>query len=132
MLIAAYGCLLLQSPSLGHALWMIRGVIAIAMAALAQIAVDSEGLECVVGGTGEETIARRATINNYKFAPQRWKDHGLVYADYYSCSVGIRFVKWGWHRGLCCFHVRREGLEGLRGIEECFEGASEKIVHFPL
>jgi hypothetical protein len=48
-------------------------MIAIAMVALApaQIVVDSEGLEPVVGGTGKETIVRRATINDYEFAPRR-------------------------------------------------------------
>lgn len=68
------------------------GVIAIAMATPAQIVVDSEGLEPVVGGTVKETIVRRATINNYEFAPRRWKDHGLVYANYHFlfCYITIR------------------------------------------
>jgi len=51
--------------------------------------------EPVVGGAGEETIVRRAAINNYEFAPRLWKDHGLVYADYFLlcgnkiCEMGL-------------------------------------------
>lgn len=35
-----------------------------------------------------ETILTGATINNYEFAPRRWSDHGLVYADYYFMLLG--------------------------------------------
>jgi len=70
-------------------------VIAIAMATPAQIVVDSEGLEPVVGGTVKERIVRRATINNYEFAPRRWKDHGLVYANYHFLLRGNKICEMG-------------------------------------
>lgn len=35
-----------------------------------------------------ETILDGATINNYEFAPRRWSNHGLVYADYYFLLFG--------------------------------------------
>ncbi|KPM45625.1 hypothetical protein AK830_g954 [Neonectria ditissima] len=35
-----------------------------------------------------ETILGGATINNYEFAPRRWANHGLVYADYYFLLIG--------------------------------------------
>jgi hypothetical protein len=71
---------------------MIRGMVALAPA---QIVVDSEGLEPVVGGTGKEMIVRRATINTYEFAPRRWRDHGLVYADYYFLFRGNKICEMG-------------------------------------
>ncbi|KAI2937154.1 CAZyme family GH88 [Aspergillus niger] len=41
-----------------------------------------------VVGDVAETILTGATINNYEFAPRRWSDHGLVYADYYFLLFG--------------------------------------------
>lgn len=35
-----------------------------------------------------DTILDGATINNYEFAPRRWSNHGLVYADYYFLLFG--------------------------------------------
>ncbi|KAF3401953.1 Unsaturated chondroitin disaccharide hydrolase [Penicillium rolfsii] len=35
-----------------------------------------------------DTILHGATINNYEFAPRRWSNHGLVYADYYYILFG--------------------------------------------
>lgn len=35
-----------------------------------------------------DTILDGATINNYQFAPRRWSNHGLVYADYYFLLFG--------------------------------------------
>lgn len=40
-----------------------------------------------------ETILNGATINNYEFAPRRWADHGLVYADYYFILFGNELLK---------------------------------------
>lgn len=40
-----------------------------------------------------DTIINGATINNYKFAPRRWADHGLVYADYYFILFGNELLK---------------------------------------
>lgn len=35
-----------------------------------------------------DTILGGATINNHEFAPRRWANHGLVYADYYFLLIG--------------------------------------------
>lgn len=42
-----------------------------------------------------ETILIGATINNYEFAPRRWSDHGLVYADYYFMLLGNMLLEMG-------------------------------------
>ncbi|CAG8084948.1 unnamed protein product [Penicillium salamii] len=42
-----------------------------------------------------ETILRGATINNYEFAPRRWSNHGLVYADYYFLLFGNMMLDMG-------------------------------------
>lgn len=42
-----------------------------------------------------ETILEGATINNYEFAPRRWSNHGLVYADYYFLLFGNMFLDLG-------------------------------------
>lgn len=39
-----------------------------------------------------ETILTGATINNYQFAPRRWANHGLVYADYYFILLGNMLI----------------------------------------
>lgn len=44
---------------------------------------------------GGDTIVNGATINNYEFAPRRWADHGLVYADYYFLLVGNKLLDMG-------------------------------------
>jgi hypothetical protein len=44
---------------------------------------------------GPETILNGATINNYKFAPRIWADHGLVYADYYFLLIGNKLLEMG-------------------------------------
>lgn len=40
-----------------------------------------------------DTILNGATINNYEFAPRRWANHGLVYADYYFLLFGNELLK---------------------------------------
>ncbi|KAI9039692.1 glycoside hydrolase family 88 protein [Aspergillus affinis] len=40
------------------------------------------------GSRTRDTILDGATINNYEFAPRRWANHGLVYADYYFLLFG--------------------------------------------
>ncbi|QKX55287.1 uncharacterized protein TRUGW13939_02379 [Talaromyces rugulosus] len=42
-----------------------------------------------------ETILTGATINNYEFAPRRWANHGLVYADYYFMLLGNMLLELG-------------------------------------
>lgn len=48
--------------------------------------VDDGGCEAVLDG---------ATINNYEFAPRRWANHSLVYADYYFMMVGNQLLEMG-------------------------------------
>lgn len=45
------------------------------------------------GQSVAETIVGGATINNYEFAPRRWANHGLVYADYYFLLVGNKLLE---------------------------------------
>lgn len=42
-----------------------------------------------------DTILGGATINNYEFAPRRWFNHGLVYADYYFLLFGNMLLDLG-------------------------------------
>ncbi|RAL08830.1 glycoside hydrolase family 88 protein [Aspergillus homomorphus CBS 101889] len=42
-----------------------------------------------------ETILNGATINNYEYAPRRWANHGLVYADYYFMLFGNMLLNLG-------------------------------------
>ncbi|CZR65745.1 related to glucuronyl hydrolase [Phialocephala subalpina] len=56
---------------------------------------SEDGKLVVEMGDGEETILRGATINNYEFAPRRWADHGLVYADYYFLMMGNLLLEMG-------------------------------------
>ena len=46
-------------------------------------------------GDGPEIIILKVTINHYEFAPRRWADHGLVYADYYFMLVGNQLLEMG-------------------------------------
>lgn len=42
-----------------------------------------------------ETILNGATINNVKFAPRRWTNRGLVYADYFFLLCGNKLLEMG-------------------------------------
>ncbi|KAJ5812486.1 hypothetical protein N7474_008787 [Penicillium riverlandense] len=42
-----------------------------------------------------DTILDGATINNFEFAPRRWSNHGLVYADYYFLRFGNMLLELG-------------------------------------
>ncbi len=42
-----------------------------------------------------ETIVNGATINNFEFAPRRWANHGLVYADYFFLLCGNKLLEMG-------------------------------------
>jgi hypothetical protein len=53
-----------------------------------------EAVQHIEMGIGE-TILNGATINNFEFAPRRWADHGLVYADYYFLLVGNKLLEMG-------------------------------------
>ncbi|KAK0373748.1 unsaturated glucuronyl hydrolase [Colletotrichum limetticola] len=56
--------------------------------------VEEVGWEVEMGDE-PETILNGATINNYEFAPRRWANHGLVYADYFFLLVGNKLLEMG-------------------------------------
>ncbi|KAH6715699.1 glycoside hydrolase family 88 protein [Leptodontidium sp. MPI-SDFR-AT-0119] len=116
-MIACYGLLLLHraltsmgqaSPYLDAALYILSSVCATQLSSPARFVtrkVEVESVEhgksledgklVVEMGDGEETILKGATINNYEFAPRRWANHGLVYADYYFLAVGNLLLEMG-------------------------------------
>lgn len=49
----------------------------------------------VSGSKSRDTILDGATINNFEFAPRRWSNHGLVYADYYFLLFGNMLLELG-------------------------------------
>ena len=100
-LIAAYGMLLLhqwvgESTTfyLESALQLVSSVITSSLAEDARFVTTLGGDEDVDLGA-PETIVQYATINNYEFAPRRWANHGLVYADYYFLLIGNKLLKMG-------------------------------------
>ncbi|KAH8596304.1 glycoside hydrolase family 88 protein [Bisporella sp. PMI_857] len=115
--IACYGLLLLhealvaggeQSQYLQKALHLLGAVCSTNMSPPAKFqstpieipsvehGVSSEAGELEVDMSGgAETILVGATINNYEFAPRRWANHGLVYADYYFLLVGNKLLDMG-------------------------------------
>lgn len=114
-MIAAYGMLLLhqaiselkqQSRYLDKALEIVSAVCATNINPSAKFSVLKQNIDTVEHGTTEdlalqvtmgdgETIINGATINNYEFAPRRWANHGLVYADYYFLLVGNKLLEMG-------------------------------------
>jgi hypothetical protein len=42
-----------------------------------------------------ESILMNATANNNEYAIMRYKDHGLVYADYYFLEFGNKLLRMG-------------------------------------
>ncbi|XXG96836.1 hypothetical protein Hte_003127 [Hypoxylon texense] len=118
-MIASYGMLLIHeaetiagrpSAYLQHALIIIRAVCASHVNSPANFVahdsvVEAYGLHSsheprvvavtVDMGEGTETILNGATINNYEFAPRRWANHGLVYADYFFLLVGNKLLDMG-------------------------------------
>lgn len=111
-LIAAYGLILLheatketESKYLDDALKIISGVMSMSLAPPARFVRTLNGDEKVDLG-GPETIILNATINNYEFAPRRWADHGLVYADYFFLLIGNKLGKMGM------------GLTGFDGLKQ--------------
>lgn len=100
-LVAAYGMLLLYKHSpwnsdkyLEAAIRIINAVVGKSVKAGATITIDNANKE-VVDLNGSDTIVLNATINNYEFAPRRWADHGLVYADYFFLLVGNTLLDMG-------------------------------------
>lgn len=113
-MIAAYGMLLLhraltargeKSPYLAAALRLANAVCTLHLNPPAEYVTETEDIETVEHGVTRvsasirvdmsqgETIVDGATINNYEFAPRRWADHGLVYADYYFLLFGNELLK---------------------------------------
>ncbi|KAH7377755.1 glycoside hydrolase family 88 protein [Pyrenochaeta sp. MPI-SDFR-AT-0127] len=114
-LIAAYGMLLIHraSKSLGQsssylaeALKIIEVVCTNQMNSPTKFVTSRQVVDTVEHGTMEElalqvdleageTILNGATINNYEFAPRRWANHGLVYADYFFLLTGNLLMEMG-------------------------------------
>ncbi|PNH77378.1 hypothetical protein VD0001_g102 [Verticillium dahliae] len=115
--IAAYGLLLIheafvalgkESGYLEHALSIVRAVTSkhingpsayrranrkIQTVEQGEV-TETVGIEVEIGAECE-TILGGATINNYEFAPRRWANHGLVYADYYFLLFGNKLLEMG-------------------------------------
>lgn len=97
-MIAAYGMLLLFEAEPDNrkyydaALWIASGVIKTSLGPQARFVTTPTGDRKVDLG-GHDTILLHATINNYEYAPRRWADHGLVYADYYFILFGNKLLE---------------------------------------
>ena len=120
-MIACYGMLLLHealtslgkpSPYLEGALHILTSVCSTKLSPPARFITSVIDVPSVEHGSstesgpldvdmckGSETILEGATINNYEFAPRKWADHGLIYADYYFLLVGNKLLemKFGQH-----------------------------------
>ncbi|KAI1370952.1 glycoside hydrolase family 88 protein [Hypoxylon crocopeplum] len=116
-MIASYGMLLIHeaetaagrpSAYLQHALRVIGAVCASHINSPARFVTHDDFVETpemgslgnqknmtVDMGKDAETILNGATINNYEFAPRRWANHGLVYADYFFLLVGNKLLEMG-------------------------------------
>jgi uncharacterized protein YyaL (SSP411 family) len=117
-LIAAYGMLLIheslaqrgeQSSYLASAVHIAKGVCSKHLNAESTFSASTSKLDTVESTKDElnvqveltvqrdesvaETIIGGATINNYEFAPRRWANHGLVYADYYFLLLGNKLLE---------------------------------------
>jgi len=97
-MIAAYGMLLLFEAEPDNrkyydaALWIASGVMRTSLSPEARFIATPAG-DCKVDLGGHDTILLHATINNYEYAPRRWADHGLVYADYYFILFGNKLLE---------------------------------------
>ncbi|KAF6838888.1 glucuronyl hydrolase, partial [Colletotrichum plurivorum] len=116
-MIAAYGMLLIHealaalgrdSAYLRHAIRIIRASCGAHMNGGGRYVKSRRTIETVEQGTVDEetgwevdmdnepeTILNGATINNYEFAPRRWANHGLVYADYFFLLAGNKLLEMG-------------------------------------
>ncbi|KAI8227752.1 Alpha-galactosidase [Colletotrichum sp. SAR 10_96] len=116
-MITAYGMLLIhealtslgrESAYLKHAIKLIRATCSAHMNGGGRYLKSKRTIDTVEHGTVEEeigwdvdgegepeTILNGATINNYKFAPRRWANHGLVYADYFFLLAGNKLLDMG-------------------------------------
>lgn len=115
-MIAAYGMLLLhqaltalgeESAYLAAALKITSAVCKTHLNPRAKFTVQKETIKTVEHGPMEydaqlgvdigdvEAILSGATINNYEFAPRRWANHSLVYADYFFLLVGNKLLEMG-------------------------------------
>ncbi|KAK4504978.1 hypothetical protein PRZ48_002941 [Zasmidium cellare] len=100
-MIAAYGLLLLHESIngdekfLADALRLVGAVCENWLSPEARFVASGGGEAPGVDLGGHDTILLGATINNYEFAPRRWADHGLVYADYYFLLVGNKLLEMG-------------------------------------
>lgn len=113
--IAAYGMLLIHqaltalqqnSTYLEAALSIMKSVCENHINVKAEFSTVTRSIDTVEHGLVEvpmitvdiglgDTILNGATINNYEFAPRRWANHGLVYADYYFLLFGNKLLEMG-------------------------------------
>ncbi|GJC82908.1 unsaturated chondroitin disaccharide hydrolase [Colletotrichum liriopes] len=115
--ISAYGMLMIhealtalgrQSAYLKHALGIISATCSRHINGGGRYLKSQRSVDTVEHGTVEEqvgwnvdmenepeTILNGATINNYEFAPRRWANHGLVYADYFFLLAGNKLLDMG-------------------------------------
>ncbi|ETS64633.1 glycoside hydrolase family 88 protein [Moesziomyces aphidis] len=102
-MVAAYGLILLAEADplqsrkyLASALRLVESVCRLSFSKPEArfVGVSPSGVPISDVG-GHDTILLNATINNYEFAPRRWADHGLVYADYYFLRIGNKLLEMG-------------------------------------
>ena len=101
-MVAAYGMLLLfeaerrdNKKYYDAAMRIVSGVVRTSLSPEARFLVTPGGGGSEVDLGGHDTILLHATINNYEFAPRRWADRGLVYADYYFILFGNKLLELG-------------------------------------
>ncbi|KAJ5641452.1 glucuronyl hydrolase [Penicillium lividum] len=82
---------------LDAALSIARDTIAYALdkGDVARLEVDGETGKVKVPAGSWDAILRHSTANNNSNALMRYKDHGLVYADYYFLEFGNRLLRMG-------------------------------------
>jgi hypothetical protein len=100
-MIAANGLLLLHqiigsnSPYLDEALRIASDTIALCQTdAEAKVFVGDDG-SIKTKGVTFDSILKHATANNNEYAVLRYRDHGLVYADYYLLEFGNQLLRMG-------------------------------------
>lgn len=100
-MIAANGLLLLHqiigstSPYLDEALRIASDTIALCQANdQAKVLMGDDG-KIKTEGVTFDSILKHATANNNEYAVMRYRDHGLVYADYYFLEFGNQLLRMG-------------------------------------
>ncbi|KAK9326546.1 Six-hairpin glycosidase-like protein [Lipomyces starkeyi] len=82
-----------ENEYLRRALYLIKSTLKTSLSPRSRFANYTLTDEVEMGDM--HTILDNATINNHEFAPRKWADHGLVYADYYFMENGNLLAKLG-------------------------------------